>query len=359
MDRSRASKGSFMEHSLRELAQQIDATVEGDPALRVRGMATIESAGPDDLTFVANRRYLKHLDTTRAGAVILGPGVTCDRLAVLRCSDPYLGFARAMRLFHPRTHDAAGISAGAVVHPDATIGAEPNLMAGCHVAAGATIGDRVTLSPGVYVGQGSVIGDDCFLYSNVVVREGVTLGKRCIIQPGAVIGGDGFGYAHGESGALKIPQVGGVRLGDDVEVGCNSTIDRGALGDTVIGNGVKIDNLVQIAHNVRIGDHTIITAMVGIAGSTEIGAGVAIGGHTAIAGHIHIGNGVSIAAMSGVPGNLDAGKVYAGIPAQEHHEWRRVIGTVPRLPAMRKELAELRKRVDALAQALRSQSSET
>jgi UDP-3-O-[3-hydroxymyristoyl] glucosamine N-acyltransferase len=348
-----------MEHSLQDLAQQIDATVEGDPTVRVRGMATIESAGPDDLTFVANRRYLKHLDATRAAAVILGPGVACERLPVLRCTDPYLGFARAMRLFHPWTHAAAGISPGAVVHPDAIVGAEPNLIAGCHVAAGARIGDRVTLSPGVYVGQGSVIGDDCYLYPNVVIREGVTLGKRCVIQPGAVIGGDGFGYAQDDSGALKIPQVGGVRLGDDVEIGCNTTIDRGALGDTVIGNGVKIDNLVQIAHNVRIGDHTIITAMVGIAGSTDIGAGVAIGGHTAIAGHIHIGNGVSIAAMSGVPGNLDPGKVYAGIPAQEHHEWRRVIGTVPRLPAMRKEIAELRKQVEALSQILRAQSSET
>jgi UDP-3-O-[3-hydroxymyristoyl] glucosamine N-acyltransferase len=348
-----------MEKSLQELAQQIAATVEGDAAVRVQGMATIESAGPHDLTFVANRRYLKHLQTTRAGAVILGPGIACDRLPVLRCGDPYLGFARAMRLFHPWTHAAAGISPAAVVHPDATIGAEPNFMAGCHVAMGARIGDRVTLSPGVYVGQGSVIGDDCYLYPNVVIREGVTLGKRCIIQPGAVLGGDGFGYAQEAGGALKIPQVGGVRLGDDVEIGCNTTIDRGALGDTVIGNGVKIDNLVQVAHNVQIGDHTIITAMVGIAGSTEIGAGVAIGGHTAIAGHIHIGNGVSIAAMSGVPGNLEAGKVYAGIPAQEHHEWRRVIGTVPRLPAMRKELAGLRKQVDALTQALRSLSSKT
>jgi UDP-3-O-[3-hydroxymyristoyl] glucosamine N-acyltransferase len=347
-----------MEKSLQELADQIAATVEGNAAVRVAGMATIETAGPTEVTFVANRRYLKHLETTRAGAVILGPGVPCDRLPVLRCADPYLGFAKALRLFHPWVHRATGISPQAVVHPDARIGAEPSLMAGCHVAAGARIGDRVTLSPGVYVGEGSVIDDDSYLYPNVVVREGVTLGKRCIIQPGAVIGGDGFGYAQDVTGALKIPQVGGVRIGDDVEVGCNTTIDRGALGDTVIGDRVKIDNLVQIAHNVRIGDHTIITAMVGIAGSTEIGAGVAIGGHTAIAGHIHIGDGVSIAAMSGVPGSLEAGKVYAGIPAQEHREWRRVIGTVPRLPAMRKEITELRKELDALSESLRSKSSE-
>jgi len=347
-----------MEKSLQELAEQIDATVEGNATVRVVGMATIETAGPTEVTFVANRRYLKHLETTRAGAVILGPGVVCDRLPVLRCADPYLGFAKALRLFHPWVHRATGISPQAGVHPDAQIGAEPSLMAGCHVAAGARIGDRVTLSPGVYVGEGSVIGDDSFLYPNVVVREGVTLGKRCIIQPGAVIGGDGFGYAQDVTGALKIPQIGGVRIGDDVEIGCNTTIDRGALGDTVIGDRVKIDNLVQIAHNVRIGDHTIITAMVGIAGSTEIGVGVAVGGHTAIAGHIHIGDGVSIAAMSGVPGNLDAGKVYAGIPAQEHREWRRVIGTVPRLPAMRKEIAELRKELDALSESLRSKLSD-
>jgi len=347
-----------MERTLQELAEQIDATVEGDSTVRVVGMATIETAGPTEVTFVANRRYLKHLERTRAGAVILGPGVPCDRLPVLRCADPYLGFAKALRLFHPRVHEAAGISPQAEVHPDAKIGAEPNLMAGCHVAAGARIGDRVTLSPGVYVGAGSVIDDDGYLYPNVVVREGVTVGKRCIIQPGAVIGGDGFGYAQDVTGALKIPQVGGVRIGDDVEIGCNTTIDRGALGDTVIGNGVKIDNLVQIAHNVRIGDHTIITAMVGIAGSTEIGVGVVIGGHAAIAGHLHIGDGVSIAAMSGVPGNLDAGKVYAGIPALEHREWRRVVGTVPRLPAMRKEIAELRRELDGLSEALRSKLSD-
>ncbi|RMF82578.1 MAG: UDP-3-O-(3-hydroxymyristoyl)glucosamine N-acyltransferase [Nitrospirae bacterium] len=222
------------------------------------------------------------------------------------------------------------------------------MMAGAFVAAGARLGRRVVLHPGCYVGAGSVLGDECYLYPNAVVREGVRMGDRCILQPGCVVGGDGFGYAQGPEGAVKIPQVGGVRLGDDVEIGANACIDRGALGDTVLGDGVKIDNLVQVAHNVRIGDHTIITALVGVSGSTTIGAGCAIGGHTGIAGHIEIGDGVSIAAMSGVHNSLAPGRVYAGIPAQEHRAWRRTIVTLPRLAEMRKEIQRLRERLAAL-----------
>lgn len=346
-----------MEKTLEELATLIDGTVEGEGSTTVRRVAPIESAGEGDLTFVANRRYAKHLEATHASAVILGPGIECDRIPVVRCDDPYLGFAKVMRLYFPHTHKAEGIHPQAVIDATAEVGAEPNFMANCYVAAGAKIGDRVTLHPGVFVGEGTVVGDDCYLYPNVVLREGVTLGKRCIIQPGAVIGSDGFGYAQDEGGALKIPQVGGVYLGDDVEIGANTTIDRGALEDTVIGSGVKIDNLVQIAHNVHIGAHSIIVAMVGIAGSTELGTGVVVGGHAAIAGHVQIGDGVSIAAMSGVPGNLAPGKVYAGAPAQEHREWRRMIATLPKVPAMRKELLELRQQLDALTGKVQPKSS--
>ncbi len=337
-----------MERTLEELAAIVEGEVEGDATVRVTGLATIEEAGANDLTFLANPRYRRFLDTTGAAAVILGPGVACERIPVIRCEDPYLAFALILRLFHPLERPPAGIDSRAVVEEGAQIGAGCTLMAGAFVAAGARLGERVVLHPGCYVGQGAQIGDDCYLYPNVVVREGVRMGARCILQPGAVIGSDGFGYAQTEAGALKIPQVGAVRMGDDVEIGANACIDRGALGDTVIGDGVKIDNLVQIAHNVRIGDHTIITAMVGVAGSTTIGAGCAIGGHSAIAGHIEIGDGVSLAAMSGVPGNLRGGRVYAGIPAQEHRAWRRVIATVPRLPAMRKEIESLRRRLAAL-----------
>ncbi|HBB41234.1 MAG: UDP-3-O-(3-hydroxymyristoyl)glucosamine N-acyltransferase [Nitrospirae bacterium CG18_big_fil_WC_8_21_14_2_50_70_55] len=337
-----------MERSLEELATLVDGEVEGDATVRVARLATIEEAGPTDLTFLANPRYRRFLATTRAAAVILGPGVACDRLPVIRCDDPYLAFARILRLFHPMQRPPAGIDPRAWVEAGAQIGASSTLMAGCFVAAGAQLGERVVLHPGCYIGQGARLGDDCYLYPNVVVREGVQIGARCILQPGAIIGADGFGYAQTDEGALKIPQVGAVRLGDDVEIGANACIDRGALGDTVIGAGVKIDNLVQIAHNVRIGDHTIITAMVGVAGSTTIGGGCAIGGHSAIAGHLEIGDGVSIAAMSGVPGNLRGGQVYAGIPVQEHRAWRRMIATLPRLPEMRKEIESLHTRLAAL-----------
>jgi len=337
-----------MERSLAELAALVDGEVEGDTTVRVARLATIDEAGSGDLTFLANPRYRRFLATTRAGAVILGPGVACDRIPVIRCEDPYLAFALILRLFNPIERPPAGIDPAATVEAGAQIGDGSTLMAGSLVAAGARLGERVVLHPGCFVGREAEIGDDCYLYPNVVVREGVRIGARCILQPGAIIGSDGFGYAQTEEGALKIPQVGAVRMGDDVEIGANACIDRGALGDTVIGDGVKIDNLVQIAHNVHIGDHTIITAMVGVAGSTTIGAGCAIGGHSAIAGHIEIGDGVSLAAMSGVPGNLRGGRVYAGIPAQEHRAWRRVIATVPRLPEMRKEIESLRRRLAVL-----------
>jgi len=337
-----------MEQSLKELATLVDGEVEGDATTRVTGLATIEEAGSTDLTFLANPRYRRFLATTHAGAVILGPGVACDRIPVIRCADPYLAFALILRLFNPMQQPPAGIDPRAVVEEGARIGGGCTLTAGCFVGAGARLGERVVLHPGCFVGQGAEIGDDSYLYPNVVVREGVRIGQRCILQPGAVVGSDGFGYAQTAEGALKIPQVGAVRMGDDVEIGANACIDRGALGDTVIGDGVKIDNLVQIAHNVHIGDHTIITAMVGISGSTTIGAGCAIGGHTGIAGHIEIGDGVSIAAMSGVPNNLAGGRVYAGVPVQEHRAWRRVIATVPKLPEMRKEIQALRRRLDAL-----------
>lgn len=337
-----------MERSLEELAALVDGEVEGDATVRVSGLATIDEAGGTDITFLANPRYRRFLATTGAGAVILGLGETCDRIPVIRCDDPYLAFALILRLFHPMERPAAGIDPAAVVEAGAQIGDGCTLMTGAFVAAGARLGERVVLHPGCFVGKGATIGDDGYLYPNVVVREGVRIGARCILQPGAIIGSDGFGYAQSSEGALKIPQVGSVRMGDDVEIGANACIDRGALGDTVIGDGVKIDNLVQIAHNVHIGAHTIITAMVGVAGSTTIGAGCAIGGHSAIAGHIEIGDGVSLAAMSGVPGNLRGGRVYAGIPAQEHRAWRRVIATLPRLPEMRKEIESLRKRLAAL-----------
>ena len=341
-----------MERSLAELASWIGGTVEGDGSVRIRGLATLEEAGPGELSFYGNPRYRKELGTTRASAVLLPPGEPVHRADVswIRVPSPHLAFARLLTAFHPGPRPAPGVHPRAEVHPSARVDPSATVMALAVVEAAAVVGARSVLWPGSYVGEGSRLGEDCVLQPGAVVRERCLLGDRVLLQPGVVVGSDGFGFAFDPAGPahVKVPQVGTVRIEDDVEVGAGSCIDRATTGETVIGRGTKIDILVQIAHNVRVGPLSIVCAQVGISGSTEIGAGVVLAGQVGIVGHVQVGDGARIAAQSGVPHDVRAGATIAGYPAVDHALWLRQSAALKQLPELLREVRELRARVAAL-----------
>jgi UDP-3-O-[3-hydroxymyristoyl] glucosamine N-acyltransferase len=319
--------------TLGELAQCTGAQLQGDASVAINGIATLDSAGPGDLAFLYNRRYRKFLAVTGASAVLLTPddAPNCP-VAALVMENPYLGYARAaLRLAPPRTfaagiHPSASVAESAVIEKTASVG--PN----CVIGDGAQIGEHVVLEAACHIGAGVRIGGYTHLYANVTLYHGVGVGSRCIMHSGVVIGSDGFGYARDGSHWVKIPQLGAVQIGDDVEIGANTCIDRGALKDTVIEPGVKIDNLVQIGHNVRIGAQSAIAGCTGIAGSTTIGKRCLIGGAVGIAGHLEICDDVTILAKSGVHKSIRTPGVYSsGWPVQEARTWHRHISALSRL----------------------------
>src|SRR5438105_2583131 len=327
---------------LRELAERLACRLEGDGEIDIVRVAGIEDAGPGDLTFVANPKYLPSLATTRASAVILRDDAPAPPIAVLRAADPYLGFARAVGLFAPKWKPEPGVHAMAAVARDATLGADVSIGAFVAVGEGATIGDRTVVFPNVTIGAGARIGADCVVHSNVAIRERVTVGDRVVLQDGVVIGSDGYGFVRrGDGTHEKIPQVATVVIEDDVELGANTTVDRPAVGETRIKAGAKIDNLVQVAHGVVIGRNVLMAAQVGVAGSTEIGDDVMFGGQVGVGGHLTIGRGVVAVGQSGVTNSVDAGKMIAGYPAIDAREWRRASAVYRRLPELKKRIEEL------------------
>lgn len=328
---------------LTELAERIGARLFGGADATVRGIAPIEEAGPGQVTFLANPKYARFVGETKAEAVIAKEPVEGARTRFLLTDDPYLAFARAVEIFHPATRLPAGISPLAAVHPSAQIGKEVTVSPFAVVEEGAAVGDRTVLYPGVCLGKGVRVGEDCLLYPHVVLYRDVRVGARVILHAGCVIGSDGFGFAPTPEGYRKIPQVGTVEIGDDVEVGANTTIDRAALGVTRVSRGTKLDNLVQVGHNVVIGEDTVIAAQTGISGSCRIGRRVMIGGQAGLAGHIEVGDGVLLGAKSGVPGSLDASKsrAWSGIPAMPHRTWLRLAGLLPKLPELFRRVRRL------------------
>lgn len=322
-----------MKVSLGELAACTGAELQGDPAIEISGIATLDSAGPGELAFLYNRRYRKFLAVTGASAVLLTPADAADcPVAALVMENPYLGYARAASRLMPRwaepvgVHPTASVAATATIDPTASVGPH------CNVEPDASIGEHAVIGAGCTIGRGARVGSFTHLHANVSLYHGVSIGGRCIVHAGAVIGSDGFGFARDGSQWVKIPQLGAVQIGDDVEIGANTTIDRGALKDTVIENGVKIDNLVQIGHNVRIGSQTAIAGCTGIAGSVTIGRRCLIGGAVGIAGHIEIGDDVTILAKSGVHKSIRTPGVYSsGWPVQEARTWHRYIAALGRL----------------------------
>jgi len=337
-----------MEMRLRDIAAELGLGFEGDGDLVITGVSGLKEAGEGDISFLANPKYVSELKETAASAVVVGEGVDAPCPGVIRADNPYHAFSRIMWMFAPRPDIPKGVADGAYVDGSAEVAESASVMPNAYIAAGAQVGDDTTVYPGVYIGHGSSVGNGCTVYPNVTVRDGVKIGDRVIIHPGCVIGADGFGFATLGGTHHKIPQVGGVVIEDDVEIGANSTIDRGALGDTVIGRGTKIDNLVMIAHNVKVGPDCLLVAQVGVSGSTEIGHHVVLAGQVGVVGHIKIGDMVQVGAKSGVTRSLKEDEGYSGIPAFTHKNWLRSQAVIPRLPDMKKELDELKKKVARL-----------
>lgn len=337
-----------MNRTLKELADYLGGSVIGDESVTVNGLAPLDNAGPDKITFLANPRYAPKVAETGAGAVLMAPGGERYGRNVIELATPYLGFAKLLTLFYTAPHPDLGVSPQAFVAPDARIGEGTSVYPGASVGSGAVIGSRCVIHPGAVMYPGTVIGDDTVIHANVVVRERCRIGSRCIIQPGAVIGSDGFGYAPDGPGWYRIPQIGIVVLEDDVEIGANTAVDRAALEVTLIRRGTKLDNLVQVAHNVQIGENCMIVSQVGISGSAKIGSRVTLGGQVGVAGHLTISDNTMIGAQSGVPGNVPASGIYSGSPIMPHKEWLRAMTVVPRLPELKRKLSDLEKKIAEL-----------
>ena len=328
---------------LTDLAVRIGARLVGDGEVVVTGISPIEEAGPGQVTFLSNPKYIRYAKNSKASAIIAREVVPGAQTAFLLSDNPYFAFACAVEVFHPPTRPAPGVSDKAFVDPSARLGRDVAVSPFVVIQEGAGVGDRTVLFPGVCVGKGVSIGTDCLAYPNVVLYHGVKVGSRVILHAGCVIGSDGFGFAPTPDGYRKIPQVGTVEIEDDVEIGANTTIDRAALGVTRVSRGTKLDNLVQVGHNVVIGRDTVIAALAGIGGSTRIGSRVMIGGQAGLAGHIEVEDGIMLGAKSGVPGTLRASesRTWSGVPAMPHPTWLRMAALLPKLPELFRRVKRL------------------
>jgi len=332
--------------SLQELAQQLGLEPDGARNLHITGIAPLDKAGPHQISFYSNRRYHQDLLRTKAAAVILRPedAAACP-VATLRSANPYASYARLSRLFEPERAMTPGCHPTTLVDPEAEVDASAALGPHVVIGAGTVIGAGVRIDANTVIGAGCVIGEGSHLHPNVTFYDGVTLGRYCIVHGAAVIGSDGFGYAQERGRHLKIAQLGGVTIGDEVEIGAGTTIDRGALEDTVIGNGVKIDNQVQIAHNVRIGDHTVICGCSAIAGSSVIGNDCIIAGAVGVINHVTICDGVTVTAMSLVNQSITTPGVYSsGTGLSDSATWRKNIVRFRQLDELFRRILQLEKK---------------
>jgi UDP-3-O-[3-hydroxymyristoyl] glucosamine N-acyltransferase len=345
MNRSRVKIG--------ELAELVGGRLVGDPGVEVDSVGPLDGAQPGQIAFLANKKFLGQIPACRASALLVPPGVELAGKPGIVVDDPYLAFAKILTRLTAESPPPGGIGEGCSVARSARVEVGAVVSPGCRVGDNVVIGKGTVLHPNVVLYPDVVIGENCLVHANVVVREGCRIGDRVILQPGAIIGSDGFGFAPDGDSYCKIPQVGIVVIEDDVEIGAATCVDRATLGVTQIKRGTKIDNLVQIAHNVVIGEDTIIVSQVGIAGSTRVGRHCTFGGQAGIAGHVNIGDNVTIAARGGVGGDLKSDQVLSGAPVMEHRQWLKASMTFPKLPAMRKELSRLRQKVDALESLLK------
>ena len=337
---------------LSEIASRIGCRMESEKDLEIVRVAGIEEAGPGDLTFISNRKYFRHLKTTKATAIILAENVPPVEIPSLRTEDPYLAFAHALEIFHVPLRQDPGIHPTAVIHEDVEIGPGASIGAYVVIGKGCRIGSGVTLFPNVVLYPGVRIGNEVLIHSRVTVREFCRVGNRVIIQNGAVIGSDGLGFAPTKDGGFyKIVQTGTVVIEDDVEIGANTTIDRAAVGNTVVRRGSKLDNLVQIGHGSYIGENCVLAAQAGLAGSTRLGRGVWVGGQAGFAGHLSVGDGAVITAQSGTSHDVPSKAVVSGSPAFDNRSWLRSAAVIPKLPTISRRIRELEKEVELLKKA--------
>jgi UDP-3-O-[3-hydroxymyristoyl] glucosamine N-acyltransferase len=319
-------------------------------------VAGIDEAGPGDLTFVSNRKYVSRIKTTRASAIILGEDIPPVPMPSIRTDDPYLAFARALELFFAPLAPEPGIHPSAIIAEDVTLGPNPSIGAYAIIGRGCKLGARVTIHPHVVLYPGVCVGDESVLHSQVTVRESCVIGNRVILQNGVVVGSDGFGFAPTKEGNFyKICQTGRVVIEDDVEIGANSTIDRAAVGDTIIRRGSKLDNLVQIGHGARVGEDCVLAAQVGLAGSTHLGNGVWVGGQVGFAGHLEVGDKAIITAQSGTSHDVLPGSVMSGSPALENSVWLRSTAAFAKLPQLVRKVRELEKEIQQLKRGLKAE----
>ncbi len=338
---------------LGDLASAVGADLSGDPDIEITGVGTLEHAARGEISFLSNPRYRRFLSDTQASAVILAAEDAAHcHTAKLISDNPYLTYAKAASQLLPQLDQPAGR------HPSAVLSPTADVHTTAWIGPCAVIGERVRIGAGAYIGPGSVVEDDCVigsatrLVARVTLCQGTQLGSKCLIHPGAVLGADGFGLANDAGRWVKVPQIGRVIVGDEVEIGANTTVDRGALENTVLGNGVKLDNLIQIGHNVQIGEHTALAAACAIAGSTKIGRFCTIGGLTGLAGHLTIGDNVHFSGASQVTRSFPNAGYYSGnLPAMENKDWRKAVARIRQLDGMAKQLKALEKLVAAASGA--------
>lgn len=337
---------SSLRFKLKELAEIVGGKVEGDSDIEIQGVAGIREAKSGDITFLANPKYEEFLETTMASAVIAPPKLKCDK-PLIKIENPYFAYLKVLNLFaeeltikYPRE-----IHESAVIDDSVALGDNVAVGPFCQICADARVGDNTTILAGSFIGEDVHIGSECLIYPNVTVREGSRIGDRVILQPGVVIGADGFGFAKDGQTHHKVPQIGRVIIEDDVEIGANSTVDRATTGETRIRRGSKIDNLVQIAHNVVVGEDSIIAAQVGISGSTELGKNVVLAGQAGLVGHITIGDGAVVGAQGGVTKSIPANTTVSGYPAREHNKARRLWALTNRLPDLFERVKELERKL--------------
>lgn len=330
---------------LRGIAELIGGRIVGSPELVITGISGIKDAKRGEITFVADKKSLKDISNMKASAIIVKEEIKGVTASLLIVDNPYLAFAKTLEIFHKKFFSPLGISEETVIGNNVKFGDDVSIYPLVYISNNVSVGSRVTISPCVYIGDDVSIGDDTIIYSNVTLRENVMIGRKVIIHAGAVIGSDGFGYVQDKEKHYKIPQVGGVIIKDDVEIGANVTIDRATIGNTVIGSGTKIDNLVQVAHNVKTGKNCLLVAQAGIAGSVEMGDGVIMAGQAAVRDHIKIGNGVMVGAQSGVGHDIPDRQAFSGSPAIPHKDWLRAQSIYAKLPEILKRLRELERKI--------------
>jgi UDP-3-O-[3-hydroxymyristoyl] glucosamine N-acyltransferase len=345
-----------MERPISKIAELVGGEVVGDGDFVIRGVAPFDAAGPDDLTFVTSAHYKQRIDETGAGAVIVPLDVRHSNKILVRVENPSLALARVSTLFHAAPRPVVGISRRASVGRNLRFGKDISVYPGVYIGDDVTVGDRVTLDPGVVVGNGVKMGDDVTVRPNVSILDRCEIGNRVLIHAGSVIGDDGFGFASDGQKYYKIPQMGIVRIDDDAEIGACNTIDRATFGQTWIKRGVKTDNLVHIAHNVVVGEDTVLVAQVGISGSVTIGNHAILAGQAGVAQHVAIGNRVTIGAQSGIAKSIPDGQTVSGSPSMPHRLWLKTSHMISKLPDMRKTLTELERRIESLERALKDKS---